>query len=148
MITTLVLHINFKDTPFLWTSRGLISLEPFINFSLNLYILSWLWKCFKFLVLRLLANTFASQKIESIHFYSCTQAKLSPITPQAEGNYPFLLNSVFWRSIFSTVERGEEEYGVEKNTKIKPMRVLVTNFDKFHHICNLYIWFLFCCAII
>ena len=27
------------------------------------------------------------------------------ITPQAEGNYPFLSNSVFWRSIFSPAER-------------------------------------------
>ena len=33
---------------------------------------------FKFMVLRLLANTFASQKIESVYFYLCHQAKLSP----------------------------------------------------------------------
>ena len=34
-------------------------------------------------------------------------------------------------------EGGEEDYGVEKITKIKPTRVLVTSFDKFHHLCNL-----------
>ena len=43
-----------------------------------MYIPPWLWKSFKFKVLRLLANTFVSQKIESVPFYSCLQAKLSP----------------------------------------------------------------------
>ena len=33
-----------------------------------------------------------------------------------------------------------ENYAVEKNTKIKPKRVLVTSFDKFHDLCNLYIF--------
>ena len=57
------------------------------------------------MVLRLLTNTFVSQKIESVHFYSCPQAKLAQvfiINPLAEGNYPSLPNSVFSRtSIFS-----------------------------------------------
>ena len=35
-------------------------------------------KSFKFMVLRLLAKTFVNQKVESVHFYSCPQAKLSP----------------------------------------------------------------------
>ena len=33
---------------------------------------------FKFMVLRLLKKTFVSQKIESFHFCSCRQAKISP----------------------------------------------------------------------
>ena len=79
---------------------------------LKQYIPPWLRKSFKFIVLRLPANTFVSQKKkkESVHFYSCLQPKLSPVfisTPQAEGNYPFLPNSVFWRSIFSLAEKGE-----------------------------------------
>ena len=49
----------------LWTPQGFISRKYFLNFFSNLYIPSWLQKIFKFLVLRLLANT-------------CTQAKLSP----------------------------------------------------------------------
>ena len=91
---------------FLWTTKGFISPESFLNFFLNLYIPPWLQKSFKFMVLRLLANIFVSQKIESVHFYSCPQEKLSlrflslcpPLprtTPQAEGNYSFLPNSVF-----------------------------------------------------
>ena len=65
------------------------------------------------------------------------------ITPQAEGNYPFLPNIVFWRSIFFPAERGGRENYGGKNTKIKPARVLVTSFEKYHHL-----WFLFRCAVI
>ena len=60
------------------------------------------------------------------------------ISPQADRNYPFLVSRLFWRSIFPQ-QKGGEEYGVEKITKIKPARVLVTIFDEFHHLCNLYI---------
>ena len=48
---------------FLWTPKGLISPEYFLNFFSKLYIPPWLDKSFKFMVLRLLANTFVSQKI-------------------------------------------------------------------------------------
>ena len=50
-----------------------------------------------------------SQKIESVHFYSCPQAKLSsrflssPL--QVEGNYPLSLN-IFWKSIFPQQKGG------------------------------------------
>ena len=51
------------------------------------------------IVLRLLTNTFASQKLESVHFYLWPQEKPSrkflSLPPQAEGNYPFLPNRVF-----------------------------------------------------
>ena len=39
---------------FLWTPKGHISPESFLNFFLNLYIPPWLQKSFKFIVLRLL----------------------------------------------------------------------------------------------
>ena len=78
---------------FLWTPKGFISPEYFLNFFSNLYNPPWLRKSFKFIVLSLLENTFASQKIESLHFCSCPQENLSPrflSSPlQAEGNYPF-----------------------------------------------------------
>ena len=63
---------------FLCTPKGFISPESFLIFFLNLYIPPWLRKSFKFIMLRLLVNTFVTQKIESVHFYSCPQAKLSP----------------------------------------------------------------------
>ena len=34
----------------------------------------------------------------------------------------------------------EEDYGAEKITKIKFVKVLAIGFDKFHHFCNLYIF--------
>ena len=59
---------------------------------------------------KITANTFANQKIESVHFYSCPQAKLSP---------RFL--SLFPRQtgIFSEMKGDREGYGVQKITKIK-----------------------------
>ena len=79
------------------------------------------------------------ESIESV--YSCPQVKLSPrflsSLLQAEGNYPFLLNKVFWKSMFPQQEG--EDYGAEIITKIKLARVLVTSFDKFYFtIYNLY----------
>ena len=90
---------------FPWIHKGFISPESLIFFQ-NLHIPLWLRKSFKFIALGLLANTFASQKIESVHFYSCPQAKFSQvfIINQTEGNYPFLSNSVFRRS--PQAERG------------------------------------------
>ena len=64
---------------FLWTAKVFVSAESFFNFLLNLYIPPCLRESFKFMVLRLLANIFVSQKIEFPYFYSCPQAKLSPM---------------------------------------------------------------------
>ena len=67
------------------------------------------------------ANTFASQKIESVQFYSCLPSKTLPqvfiIIPQADGNCPILLTA-FPEYFFSWAERGGEDYVVEKITKI------------------------------
>ena len=63
---------------FLWTPKGFISPECILNFFLNLYNPPWLQKSFKFYSIKITANTFVSQKTESVHFYSCPQAKLSP----------------------------------------------------------------------
>ena len=94
---------------FLWTPKGFISPECFLNYFPNLYISPWLQICFKFMMLRLMENKFLRQKIESVHFSSWPQAKLSSrfLSPpnQTEGNYPFPPNKVFWKSI-SPAERG------------------------------------------
>ena len=112
---------------FLWTPKDINSPESFLNFLLNLYILPWLQKSFKFIVLRLLQIHLWVKK-----FCSCPQAKLPgksppPLLPQvfiiisqADGNCPFLPNSIFRRYFFLSRKRveGGEEYGVEKITKI------------------------------
>ena len=54
---------------------------------------------FKFMVLRLLESAFVSQKIESVHFYLCPRAKISPrflsLPFQAGANYTFPPHNVF-----------------------------------------------------
>ena len=65
----------------LWTPKGFVSQNISWFFSYTSFFLvhpTMVAEKFKFMVLRLLANTFASQKIESVHFYLCHQAKLSP----------------------------------------------------------------------
>ena len=71
------------------------------------------------------------------------------ITPQAEGNYPIPLNSVFWKS-FCPQQKGGRIMERKKMTKIKLARAFVTSFYKFYHLCMqpLHFSFLFCCAII
>ena len=120
---------------FLWTPKGFISPESFLNFFLNLYS-TMIRKSFKFMMLRLLANTFVSQKTESVHFYSLAPSKTLPqffiITPQTEGNYPFPPNSIFWRSIFpqEKAERiGLWSWKNYQNSTYEGVGII-------HHLCN------------
>ena len=109
---------------FMWTTTGFISPE-FLNFSLNLYIPPWLRKNFKLMVLRLLANTFVSQKSESVHFYPCLQVKLSRRFyhyPLGRRKLPTPPGQRFLKIYFFPSRKGGEDYGVEKVIKIKPTR--------------------------
>ena len=62
-----------------------------------------------------------SQKIKSVQFYSCPQAKLSPrflsLSPRQTG-IAHSSRTAFSEDIFSWAERGGEDYVVEKITKI------------------------------
>ena len=139
-------RIYFYILYFYGLLRGLSLWNISFFFFSNLYIPPRLQKSFKFMVLRLLENTFVSK--ESV--YLCPQANLSsrflssPL--QTEGNYLLPPDKVFWNSIFPS--REWENYGAENMTKIELAWVLVTSFDKFHHFEPLHFWFLFCCAII
>ena len=75
-------RINLKDTSFyiaVCLLRFYLSLEFLLSFFSNLYIPPWLGKIFKFVVFRLLENAFASQKIESRHFFSCPRHNSPPV---------------------------------------------------------------------
>ena len=105
---------------FLWTPKGFISPESFLNFFLNLYIPPWLWKSFKVIVLRLLQYICESKNwICSFLIMppSKTLSQVFIIILQPDGNCPFLPNSVFWRYFFLR-RKGGEDYGVERITKI------------------------------
>ena len=58
----------------------------------------------------------------------------------------FLSEDLFFPQPKGGLWVGWRGYGVETITKINHMKILVTSFDKFHHLCNLYI-FGFCFAV-
>ena len=86
---------------FLWTPKGFISPESFLNFLLNLYILPWLQKSFKFIVLRLLQKHLWAKKLNVFNFTHASKQNSPP------GFYHF-----------PEQKKGWEDYGVDKITKI------------------------------
>ena len=125
---------------FPWTPKGFISPESFLNFFLNPYIPLWLRKSFKFILLRLLQIHLWVKKLESVHFYSCHQAKLCPMflsLSRRETGIAYSSRTAFLEYIFSWGERGERIMELKKIPKLR--KVSVTSFDKFHYLCNLYL---------
>ena len=65
---------------------------------------------FQIFSVKITANTFVNQKIESVHFYSCLQAKLSPeflsLAPRQTGIAHSSRTALF-EDIFSWGEGGE-----------------------------------------
>ena len=120
----------------------------FLEFFLKPVYPTRVVKSFKFMVLRLLENTFVRQNLNlfthgpkqnsSPGFYH-NHSRQKEIT-----HFPQLkcFKNLFFRS------REGEDYRAENMTKIKLARVLVTSFDKFHHLQPLHFWFPFCCDII
>ena len=113
------------------TSNGFISPESFLNFFQNLHIPPWLRKNFKFIVLRLLANTFVSQIINLFIFTHAPKQKLSPrflsVSPRQK-EIPHSSRTAFSEYIFSLAERGWGERIMELKKLLKLTRVLVTSF--------------------
>ena len=103
---------------FLGTLKGIISLECFQNFFLNLLIPPWFLKSLKFIALRLLANTFVSQKVESVQF---TQAPKENSLPgfyhyhQGTRRFPISLEQSFLKIFFPEQTR----VGGDRSTKFK-----------------------------
>ena len=89
---------------FLW----FIFPESFLDFFLNLYISPWLQKRFKFIVLRLLQIHLWVKKLNLFIFTHDPKQNSPPgfyHYRQADGNIPFLPDSVFWK-YFSWGARG------------------------------------------
>ena len=106
---------------FLCTPKGFIFSESFLNFFLNLYIPPWLWKSFKVIVLRLL-QYICESKNWICSFLIMTPSKTLPRFLSLSSRQTEIAHSsrtTFFEDIFSWGERGGEDYGVEKITKIK-----------------------------
>ena len=105
---------------FLWTCKGFISPESFLNFFLKLYIPPWLWKSFKVIILRLLQIHLWVKKLNLFIFNHAPKQNSPPDFyhyPPGRWELPIPPEQLFWRYF---EERGgkREDYGVEKNTKI------------------------------
>ena len=122
---------------FLWSPKGFISPEYFLDFFSNLYIPPWLRKSFKFMTLRWLENTFLSQKNWICSFLLISPSKTLPqvyiITTPNRRKLPISSKTKCSENLFFPNKEGED-YGAENMTKIKTARVLVTSFDKSHHL--------------
>ena len=94
---------------FLWTPKGFIFLEPFLNFLLNLYIRLWLRKSFKFILLRLPQIHLSVKKLNLFNFTHVPQAKVFPrflsLSPRQTG-FAHSSRTPFSEEIFSWAERG------------------------------------------
>ena len=72
---------------------------------------------FQIYSIKITANTFVSQKIESVYFYACPQAKLPP-PPPGRRELPILPEQHFLKIFFPEEKGGgREDYGVEKINK-------------------------------
>ena len=74
-------------------------------------------------------------KIVSVHFYSCPQAKLFRkflSLPSTQKEVTSSSRTGFLKIYFFPAERAGEDYGVEKNTIIKPTRALPPSLQPLH----------------
>ena len=106
---------------FLWTPKGFISPEFFLNFLLNLYIPPWLWKSFKFIMLRLLQIHFWVKKLNLFNFADVPTQNSPPgfyHYPRGRRELPIRPEQHFLKIFFPEQKEGGEDYVVEKITKI------------------------------
>ena len=106
---------------FLWTPKGLISPESFLNFLLNLYTPSWLPKSFKFKVLRLLQIHSWVKKLNLFKFTHAPKQNSSPgfyhyFPDRQELRIP--PQQHFRKIFFLQQKEGGEDYVIEKIAKI------------------------------
>ena len=132
--------ISRIHTPiFLWTPKGFIPPESFLNFFLNLHIPPWLQKSLKFIVLRLLQIYFWVKKFNLFIFTHPPKQNSAPVFyhySPARRELPIPPEQRFLKILFPE-EKGERIMELKKIPKL--LKALVTSFDKFHHLCNLYI---------
>ena len=96
-------HSRLPIIILLWTPKGFISPESFLNFFLNLCIPPWLRKSFKFLVLRLLQLHLWVKKLNLFNFTHTPKQN----SPPCFYHYPYAdRNSIFWRYFFLSRKNG------------------------------------------
>ena len=98
---------------------------------------------FQIYSVKITANTFESQKIESVHFYSCPSSKtFSHRYPPGRQELPIPPEQRFLKIFFPEQNKTRGEGGgiMELKKLPKLTRESVTHFEKFHHLCKLHIF--------
>ena len=106
---------------FLWTPKGFISPESFLNFLLNLYIPPWLRKSFKFIMLRLLQIHLWAKKFNLFYFTHAPKKNSPPgLYHYSPGRrkFPIPPEQHFLKIFFPEQKEGGEDYVIEKIAKI------------------------------
>ena len=102
-------------------SKEFISPESFLIFFLNLYIPPWLWKSFKFIVLRLLQIHLRVKKLNLFIFTHAPMQNSSPgfyRYPPGRKELSIPIEKCFFKMFFPEEKGGErEDHGLEKINK-------------------------------
>ena len=111
---------------FLWTPKGFISPESFLNFLLNLYILPWFRKSFKFIVLSILQIHLWVKKLNLFSFTYAPKQDSPPgfyHHPPGRWKLPIPPEQNFLKVFFPEQKEGWEDYIVETVTKINKGKI-------------------------
>ena len=95
---------------FLWSPKGFISPESFLNFLLNLYIPPWLQKIFKFIVLRLPQINLWVKKLNLFNFTHAPKKNSPPgfyHYPPGRKELPIPPEQHFLKTFFPEQKEGE-----------------------------------------
>ena len=136
--------VDYRLSYFYGLLRAFVS-TAFLEFSPKPVYSTLVPERFQTYSVKITANNFVNQKIESVYFYSVPPPRSLSLSSRQTG-ITESSRTMFLKILFPEVKgRGERIMELKKIPKLT--RVLVTSFDKFHHLYNLF-WFIFCCVII
>ena len=135
---------------FLWISKGFIRI--FLELFPKAVYSTTVAERFQIYSVKITANTSLRKKVESVHFYSCPKQKFPagfyhslpdrrklPIPPERRFlNIFFLEEKREWSGWGRGSKAGQKIMELKQLPKLT--KVSVTCFDKFRHLCNLYIF--------
>ena len=101
----------------LWTPKEFCLSRIFLKFFPKPVYSTMVSEKFQIYSVKITANTFVSQKIKSVHFYSCSQAKLSPGFLSLSSRQTGIVHSsgaAFFEDTFPEEKRGERIMELKK----------------------------------
>ena len=136
-------HCRLPIIIFLWTPKHFISPEYFFSKPVYSTVVAENFQIY--------SDTITANKFYKSSFFNFSHAlkqnsspRILSLYPKSERNCPFLLNSIFWRYLFLREKREKKIMELKKLPKLP--KILVTSFDKFHHLTTLtfFVYVLLC----